>query len=450
MKPDGAAQDGPSLATLLGLVEPHRAAHQGPDDVALARQQLFRAAADVLSNAATTMPMLLIVEDVHWADRNSIELLQSLIRTIRHRRLMIVVTGRGDEMLEGHPIHPLFSELVRHPDTTRVMLDGLDTDTVRSLIDATWPELVAPDALAGPLRDSTEGNPLFIGEVLHDLRGADLGAEIATLDAMAVPRGIREITNRRLGELPEAAVQVIVTAAVLGLEFTAAALAQVGEFGDRGALLDALDAGERAGILANSVSPSTLRFRHRYFRDVAYQSLSSTRRAYIHLRVANMLTAHGAPTRVIAHHLLEAGDSGDLDHALAVVTQAAQDCVSQLDAADAVRLLRRALTVFGLRPLAARARTEILLALARVLTQSGRYLDGKGAAASAWQLALERGDETAMVEAALEHGRFGVGVGIDVTSVHLLERTLDTVAEPHLRRAGDGSTGVSHRCFWLK
>lgn len=418
---------------VASLIEPRHVGTQLEvvEDVVLARQRLFREVAELVTAVARLGPLILVVEDVHWADRNTVDLLRSLLRSLDHQPVLMLLTARDDEIDDIHPTRGLLGDLARRPTPLMVDLEGIDTAAVNVLIDAIWPEFSASNALAGPIRASTEGNPLFITEVLRELMAEKPHDRLARFERQDVPRGVRDITARRIAELGAHARAVLGIASVIGTEFAVPTLLDLDEGRDRRALLAAIDEGTRAGVLSANGDGSDVAFRHRFFRDVTYQMLSGPRRADAHYRVAESLRRRGATARVIAHHLLAAGDLGDTGQAFATVIEAAAESVSRLDAGDAVALIRRALVLAGTHG-DRQVQGDLLIALGRALMLSGNYLDAKEAALAAWDVAAERGDDEALVDAACEHGRFGSGTSDDRASIDLLERTIARVSEARL------------------
>lgn len=404
-----------------------------------ARHRLFDDVVALLRGVASGHPTIFIVEDLHWADQNTIDLIRFLVRTVQGMPVLFLLTAREDELGEDHPFRTVLSDLVRHPCSAHIRLDGFDRRATEDFLTVAWPELTDPDLLAEPMRRTTEGNPLFVSEVIHELRRNGVStpaASVALLEGSLVPRGISEVTKRRFIKLSSHAREVMSSAAIIGQSFSTLVLEALGDLGARPDIFAGLDECVAAGILSEARDSGELTFRHRYFRDVAYNRLIGHRRADGHLRVAHALMrlGQGTSARLLAHHLLAAGPMGDVDAAVDAAVVAARQAVSQLDASDAVGLLRRALELLDrVGSVDLRRRCEVELLLARVLTQSGDFVTAKVAAQKAWDLARKVGDTVAMVHAALEHGRFGSNTGVDHASVEILKATLAAVGAPELR-----------------
>ncbi|WP_304608799.1 AAA family ATPase [Glycomyces amatae] len=344
----GLAADHPGLGPLLP-------GHPVAADGDLGRLGLFEALHAALADLAATRPVVLTLEDLHWADRSSRDLLAFLTSRLTGQRLLILGSYRSDALHRGHPLRPLLAELVRLPAVQRLHLDPFDaqhaTVFVRELNAGLDEETVAKIAAA------SEGN-------------AFLAEELAAAETHTVTFELAEVLLARLERLPDAAKQVVQLASVLGRRFThrrlnAAAWSLLDETGLRHEreLDQALRAAISHGIIVQK-SADTYAFRHALLSEAVYNDLLPGERIRYHQKIAESLADdHGKGAEAeLAHH---AHESGDLPCALAASVRAADEAVELAAPAEALLHLERALTLFGRVPAARRPEglTELRLTL---------------------------------------------------------------------------------------
>jgi predicted ATPase len=191
---------------------------------------LFEAVAAMLAVAAQARPMVLMFDDVHWADKPTLLLLRHVIRSSRTASFTIVATYRESELGRTHPLAEMLITLRREPRVTRLVLRGLDVAHVSALVDS----IIGPNApsqLAQVVMDSTDGNPFFATEMLRHLKETGaiarvvgmMGRTIEVAD-LGLSEGIKEVVGRRLCRLSDACNRVLSVAAILGREFDATLL----------------------------------------------------------------------------------------------------------------------------------------------------------------------------------------------------------------------------------
>jgi class 3 adenylate cyclase len=208
-----------------------------PTEPEQARFRLFGGVAAFLIGVASVRPLLLVLDDLHWADKPSLLLLQFLVRQLGTARLLVLGTYRDTELDRTHPLADVRTSLRRDAAVERVALRGLSSPEVMTLLEArAGHALDAPGrALAAALQRETEGNPFFVQETLRHL--ADTGGiaeqdgrwrvTTASIDELGIPERVREVVGRRLSRLSETTNGVLAQAAVLGREFDEAVLARV-------------------------------------------------------------------------------------------------------------------------------------------------------------------------------------------------------------------------------
>jgi DNA-binding SARP family transcriptional activator/tetratricopeptide (TPR) repeat protein len=256
-------------------------------DAGTERQRLFDALAALLAELAAGAPLLLVFDDLHWADSPTLQLLSHLMRAPQPRRAMFLGTYRDAELDEGHPLPDLIASLRRDGMLTHVPLEGLEPAEVAQLVAALGAEAPSPDFVSA-LHGETEGNPFFVEEVVRHLRESAGGLD-ADLEDAGVPEGVREVTSRRIARLPASAREAMQVACVIGREFDFGLLEALGPLsGDE--LVSALDAAVDARVL-REVGDRVGRyaFAHALVRATLYDGLSSLRRARLHSRVGETI-----------------------------------------------------------------------------------------------------------------------------------------------------------------
>jgi DNA-binding SARP family transcriptional activator/tetratricopeptide (TPR) repeat protein len=292
------------------------------------RYRLFEAVAALLSRAAAERPLLLVVEDLHWAGRPTLLLLRHVVRRLHGQPLLVLITMRDEEAnLVADPAR-LLADLAREHAVERVNLAGLE--------EADAAELVGDAELAQRLHGRTAGNPFFIEEMLRSL-------DEAPDDPPGVPEGVKDLVSRRLARLDAGTVETLVAAAVLGRDFRLATLeAMVARPGEE--LLGALEEALRASVVREDPEHvDRFDFAHALVRETLYDTPAQARRARLHLRAGHALEAEGAPPGELAHHFFEAREVGGADAAVAHSTAAARHAVAAHAYEEAAWHLQQAL-----------------------------------------------------------------------------------------------------------
>lgn len=386
---------------------------------------LFDRVETTLRTAAERTPLLVVLEDVHWADEESLQLVQFLAVQLRGVRVTFALTARrGEGSVE---LRRTLADLARHPEHVRLELGGLDTDATASLIRSVTGHVVDP-VLAARVQERTGGNPFFATEL------ARLGEP--ALVGEAVPDTVREVLARRIARLPETASDLLTLAAVHGAEFGLDALVASSD-SPESAVVDHLDLALAARLVVTTDDPLRFRFAHALVRDAALDRLSDLQRRRAHLRIARSLQglARGDVTAwasEVAHHLLAAAPLGDPSDALEAARTAAVIADSRLAFHEAARWWAGALRVLDWdrsRSSDRRLRFDLLCALGAALGDAGEWSTAIERLAEAIDVAADLGDPAAMAEAATAfEGTAGLWpwVAYDTRPVELLAR-LDRV-----------------------
>jgi DNA-binding SARP family transcriptional activator/tetratricopeptide (TPR) repeat protein len=270
------------LAAIVPELEDPRSPY-GPTGLGAEQERfrLFEAVSSLLADAAHLRPLVLFLDDLHWADQSSLLLLRHLARSAKGAPLMVLGTYRPVEVGEEHPLTETLAELRRSRALQPLSLSGLAEAEVAELIGGRTGQQ-APREFVHRVAERSEGNPFFIEELLHDL-GAESDWDVA---ASGVPDSVRDLLLRRLRGLGDDCRQSLSVAAVAGRDFELDVLERVLEH-PRDRLIDLVEEAIDADILVEPAqSVGQLSFSHALFRETIYEQLSATRKAAIHGRIA--------------------------------------------------------------------------------------------------------------------------------------------------------------------
>lgn len=259
-------------------------------DATAGRFRLRRAVWEWLAAVASGRPVAVVLDDLHWADATTLELLGGCLGL--RAPILVVAAYRADE---GGRLSETLASLARAAPV-RLALPGLDGEAVARLVRA---ECAADDETVAGIAERTGGNPFYVRESARLLSGE--GALVALSE---VPEGVRDVLRRRLARLPEGGVSVLRLAAVAGRESSVDVLVKAADT-DEGGVLDALDAGVIAGLL-DEPGPGLVRFVHALVRDTLIADLSRLRATRMHARIAAALEGSD-DIAALAHHFARAG-----------------------------------------------------------------------------------------------------------------------------------------------
>lgn len=319
----------PGLADVVpDLVRP---AHSDPDTE---RYALFDAVVALLETASTSAPVLLVLDDLHWAAKPTLLLLRHLLRFGDHARVQIVGTYRSTDLDRAHPLAATLADLHRDGTANRLNLGGLDEDDVTAYVaEAGYDD----EELAHALASVTGGNPFFLIEALRHVDESG-----GVWDQSTLPQGVREAVSRRLSRLPIETNKALAAAAVIGSRFAVELVEQV--VGTD--LVDAFDEARQAGIVIEEPG-GFYRFNHAIVRQSLLAELASVRRMRLHQRIATTLeTSPGADDELLAelaHHYFECAWAGNAAKAVFYCRRAADQAMARLAYEGAADLYHRAL-----------------------------------------------------------------------------------------------------------
>ncbi|HET8629042.1 MAG TPA: AAA family ATPase, partial [Thermomicrobiales bacterium] len=284
------------------------------------RDALFGQVADFLAAAAAARPLVFLLDDLHWADPASLDLLRVVARDLGDLPLLLLATYRSDELPDRHPLAATLPRLVREAGALRVDLRPLDDGAVHALVAARY-ALTEPDLarVVAYLQRRAEGNPFYLGELLRalveeaTLRPAGAGWALGDLGAAGVPPLLRQVIAERVAHLGGEAPRLLALAAVIGQEVPLELWRAVAEV-DEGALLDVVERAAEAHLLAPAPDGASARFAHALAREALYGGVLSPRRRLWHRQVAEALLALPAPDPdAVAYHFQRAGDPRAVD-----------------------------------------------------------------------------------------------------------------------------------------
>lgn len=406
-----------------------RAGEPTPGDLESERYRLFEAATSMLTHAAQTGPLVLIADDLQWADRPTLLLLRHVLRHPEATRIMVLATFRDMEVGPGHPLARLLSDLRRDVHCECIALAGLDYNETAALVAGRFARPVG-DEFVGALRRQTDGNPLFIEEALRLLTDAGEQDDLEdALQGIGVPESVAEVILRRLERLSETTTKLLTTASVIGPEFDLAVLEDLLGV-DEEKILAALEEAVDAGLLvevAEQVDRFT--FCHALVRKAIYQRQTASRRMRLHHRVGEALerlAGREVYPAELAHHFFVARPVAGRDRAVRYAVQAAERAVESLAYEEAQTQYRRALEAFGAEGSGDEAqRCELLLALGRVQWQVGGGAEARRTFQAAAASAKRQGAAEQLACAALGLGeRYWEANMADPGSTRLLAEAL--------------------------
>lgn len=388
-----------------------------------ARLQLFEAVTALFRRAAASRPLLLVLDDVHWADTASLLLLHFAARELRRSRVLLLATYRDVEVHAGSERNRLLTQLGQ--EGRILILEGLDEEAVSQLLALTTG--ARPDSgLVADVHRRSAGNPLFVLELARLV--SEQGRLGLAAGDLSIPGGVRVVLERRLGRLSPSCLEALSAAAVAGQEFQLDLLARTTRL-PLERLLDLLDEARRAHLITSPEAPTgRWAFGHTLVREVLYERLPLARRAALHRATGEALLEARDPERhlaELAHHFLSAGTPGDAYRAVVYGERAGQRALDLLAYEEGAASFERALEALDLCSEDGERRVELLLALGDARLRAGDLAAARDAfeEAARWARRRQRPDELA--RAAL-----GFGAGLSGFEVRLFDtRQLDLLEE---------------------
>ena len=358
------------VPAVAAAVEPAPAATPSASQ---SRFRLFDAVAGFWRRAAGRAPLLLIFEDLHWADATSLRMLSFLAHELDDIALLVLGTYRDTELSRAHPLFETLADLARSASFQRIELSGLSVGETTEFAVAASHGAVDPH-LALALHERTEGHPLFLEETLRYMIAARAqgSAEPGRDDAQwltRIPSGVREVIGKRLNHLSPPALRYLSIAACIGRSFDLQLLAELEAGKSEDELLAALDEALAEHLIEAAPDSHDFRFGHALIRETLYDEMLAVRRSRLHLRIAESLERrHGRDDAGVwpqlAYHFSEAGP-GAAAKALDYARRAGEHAGRLLAFEEAARLHGVALQLLQRHFAADQVqRCEVLLAIA--------------------------------------------------------------------------------------
>lgn len=379
------AQIVPEISTRIHVGAPGSATPDGR------RYRLFEAASQLLAAASQGAPILLVIDDLHWADRGSLLLLRHMIRSTRQAAICIVITHRNDVPEWSSEFRDVVESLRREHTPTRIALHRLSDDDVRDMIEE-WTGRDSPLSLTRLVARHTEGNPLFVVEMLKHLD--ETGAltlcqeshEPITLADVGLPEGIRQLIGRRLERLCLTTRRLLTIGAVMGREFRLSDIETLVDVGED-AVLDSMDEALTASIVTEEAgAPGNFSFTHTLIREALYTSITDARRVRLHHRIASALEQQSSPfePRVaeLAYHFGQAAVYKSADKAVEYAARAGDHAATALafeNAAHWYDVALRAMDFVASNTDATAVRSELHVKRGRSFFAIGEWTPAKNA-----------------------------------------------------------------------
>jgi DNA-binding CsgD family transcriptional regulator/tetratricopeptide (TPR) repeat protein len=405
-----------------------------PASPEVARFRLFDAVSGFLARASLAQPLVVVLEDLHAADASSLLLLQFVAGELGGGRLLVLGTYRDVEVTRDHQLAAVLPEVARAAGSTRLPLSGLSEPDVARFIETITGREPPADLVAAIHRD-TEGNPLFVEEVVRLLTSEGRLRRPQERQRWPIPEGVREVIGRRLERLPEACRRLLTLGSVVGRDFTVEVLERVtGRSAED--LLDTLHDAVAARLIGTVADdPGRFEFAHALVRDTLYEDLPPAEKVRLHRDVGQALEVLYAAdpdphVAELAHHFFEAAPAGDPSRGIDYAVAAGKRAVRLLAFEEAVRLFRTARRALRESP-DERRRGEVLLLLGDAQGRSGATPDSKETFLEAAEIAMRLDLPELLAQAALGYGgRFQFQrAGIDRHVIPLLRQALEALGE---------------------
>jgi class 3 adenylate cyclase len=416
------------------------------------RYLLYAAVVGLLEGAREEEPLLVILDDLHWADAPTLSLLRYVVASVPSLGVMMLATYRDSDLSRDHPLAALLADLHREQGVERIELSGLGSADVLALVEAAAGHELDEDgrALAGEITRETAGNPFFAGELLRHLTESGAIAQgddgrwrvVRNLSELGLPQSVREVVGRRVERLGSDARRALSAAAVIGRDFDLDLLLDVVDLTEA-RLLDLLDEAVAASLLQEGTERAGhFTFTHALVEHTLYEDLGRTRRARLHKRVAVALEEHcgddpGERLGELAGHWAATAINADAAKAMHYARRAAERALEQLAPDEAVRWYGRALELYNRVGAGERAeRCELLIGLGEAQRQIGEP-EYRQTLLEAAHLARELRDTDRLCRAVLANSRgFASQAGaVDSERMQALEAAAGALPDDDPRRA---------------
>ncbi len=417
-----------------------------------ARFRLFDSVTSLLLAAARDRPIVIVLDDLHWADEPSLLLLLFAARELATSGLLILGTYRDVELGRHHPLARVLGEISSIEGSERIPLRGLSIGAVERYIEMTS-GAAAPPGLANAVQEQTDGNPFFVGEVVRLLASEGKLTRGGSVADLQIPQGVREVVGRRLDRLSERTNEALRVAAVIGRDFEEELVWRVADLRPEDLMTAAREA--IAERLVTDLGDGHYSFAHALVRDTLYEELSPPKRSALHERAGlaiEEVCGGNVDERLgeLAHHFLEAAPRGDLAKAIDYAQRAGEQDMEQLAYEDAVEVYASALEVLDLmeRPDEA-LRCSLLLSLGGAEAKSARVTDAREAFERAAESARRLDDADSLVGAAIGIAMMSEAGRLDEKLLALIDEALDRIGSERTARRAALLSAKSAEMYWV-
>jgi class 3 adenylate cyclase/tetratricopeptide (TPR) repeat protein len=408
------------------------------------RYLVFGAVVDLLERVSSAVPVVIVLDDLHWADVPSLQLLHHVVGAEAMLRVLVAVTYRDTDVADDAPLAATLASLYREPGIERISVVGLDDAGVVALLEAIAGHEMGDDGieLAQLVTRETGGNPFFAAEVLRHLAetGAisqEDGRWVAKVDfaSIGLPESVREVVDQRVRRLGEDAHRILTVASVIGRDFDLRLLARAAER-DEDDVLDMLEEAATAAVVVEVQGRAErFTFTHALFQHTLYDELSASRRSRAHRRIGELLEADwgedpGDHIGELAYHWVAAATPAEAGKAAGYAQRAGKRALEALAPEEAIRWFHQAVDLLDGEPgCDPHQRLDAVVGLGDAQRQAGdpAYRETLLAAAAE---ATRLGDTDHLVAAALANQRGGWASNtgaVDAERIATLEQALDAL-----------------------
>ena len=385
------------------------------------RLRLYESISAFIRNASEVHPIVLMLDDLHWADKPSLLMMRYLARSIGGQRVLILGAYRDVELDRTHPLSEVMATLRQETPYQRVLLRGLPEEDVLGLLESVESSeegAAGRQALAAALYQETEGNPFFIREVITHLiqegkivyEDGHWTSHVQTVDELGIPEGVREVVGKRLSRVSEGCNRMMTLASTMTGGFTWEELKAIADI-DETELVELVEEALAAQLIQERKGDQagTYDFTHALIRQTLYGELSTPRRVMLHRQIGNALEAfYGAGVEAhlseLAHHFFQAAPGGDVDKAIDYAKRAGDRAVEQLAHEEAAQHYELALQALELKDIPEdRQRYDLTLAVGTAYYRSDVPEKAMAATERAVKLAEELREPQLQGEAAVAY-----------------------------------------------
>ncbi|MGI8633548.1 MAG: AAA family ATPase [Solirubrobacterales bacterium] len=376
--------DAPEVARMVPALRRRFPDIPEPLDLPPEQQQryFFNAVGSFVSRGSHRFPLMIVMDDVHWADESTLLLIEHMAALMPDLRVLGVGTYRDVELDVSRPLAVALERLTRDRLVERLPVRRFDRATVATMIEGLAGK-TAPAVVVDAIFDETEGNPFFVEEVFRHLAedgtlfdGGEFRSDIH-VDELDVPESVRLVVGRRLERLGDDARKILAAGAVVGRGFPFDLLEEIVDV-DSGRLIDVVEAAEAARVIVAEERGGEVHysFGHELIRQTLLSGLSVLRRQRLHLAVADAIertdrrARHDRPSE-IAHHLLAAGSAADRERTLEFLELAAERALEAAAFEEALSAVDDALSIVD--PDDHGRRSELLLRRGSAVRALGRF-----------------------------------------------------------------------------